>query len=77
MVEKVLVEDGRAVGAIFTQDGEHKTVMARKEVILSCGAIKSPQLLMLSGVGQVNPTINQCELISHAKHPVSDRPSSW
>lgn len=41
----------RALGVKFLRDGVFKYVRARKEVILSAGAINSPQLLMLSGVG--------------------------
>ena len=44
-------EGRRAVSVSFTQHGEHKTATARREIILSGGAINSPQLLMLSGVG--------------------------
>ncbi|KAI8980017.1 GMC oxidoreductase [Trametes punicea] len=42
----------RAVGAEFTQpNGERFRVKARKEVVLSAGAVHTPQILMLSGVG--------------------------
>ncbi|CDO75176.1 GMC oxidoreductase [Trametes cinnabarina] len=42
----------RAVGAEFTQpNGEKFRVKARKEVVLSAGAVHTPQILMLSGVG--------------------------
>lgn len=40
-----------AVGVHFLRDGNKRTVRARKEVILSAGAIGSPQLLMVSGIG--------------------------
>lgn len=50
-VNRVLVENGRAVGIEYTQDGKTHTVRAAKEVILSGGAINSPQVLMLSGIG--------------------------
>jgi choline dehydrogenase-like flavoprotein len=48
---KVLFEGKRAVGVEYRQDGQIKTVKATREVLLSGGAIASPQLLMLSGVG--------------------------
>jgi len=49
--EKVLIENGRAVGVRARVNGEVTDIMARCEVILSAGAIGSPQILMLSGVG--------------------------
>ncbi|XP_022186303.2 glucose dehydrogenase [FAD, quinone] [Nilaparvata lugens] len=41
----------RAYGVQFLRDGIRQTALARREVVLSAGAINSPQLLMLSGVG--------------------------
>ncbi len=51
LAERVLLEGRRAVGVAYTQDGLHFTVRARREVILCGGAINSPHLLMLSGIG--------------------------
>lgn len=49
--KRVLFEGKRAIGVDYVQDGQSKTVMARKEVILSAGVFKSPQLLQISGIG--------------------------
>lgn len=50
-VTRVLFEGRRAVGIEFLQNGTLHQVKAHREVILSGGAINSPQLLQLSGVG--------------------------
>ena len=52
-VERVLIEEGRAVGVVYRQGGERKTLRGR-EIILSAGAFKSPQILELSGIGQAS-----------------------
>jgi choline dehydrogenase len=51
LTEKILFDGKRAVGVQFRRRGEEWTVRARREVILCGGAINSPQLLMLSGIG--------------------------
>ena len=48
---KILFNGKRATGVEFGRDGKTEFVRARREVILSGGAFQSPQLLMLSGVG--------------------------
>lgn len=48
---RVLIKGGRAVGVEYIQHGEIKTAHARGEVILSAGAIGSPHILQLSGLG--------------------------
>ncbi|XP_046414122.1 glucose dehydrogenase [FAD, quinone]-like [Neodiprion fabricii] len=52
-VTKILIDPLtlRALGVEFVRDGKRHIVKARKEVILSAGAINSPQILMLSGIG--------------------------
>ncbi len=52
MARKLVIEDGRAAGVIFQQGENQVTVRARREVILAAGAVKSPHLLELSGIGQ-------------------------
>src|SRR5580658_10512632 len=51
LAEQVLFEGRRATGVSFRQHGAPRTVRARREIILCGGAINSPQLLLLSGVG--------------------------
>lgn len=49
---QVLFEGTRAVGVEWRRDGVLERASARREVLLSAGAVQSPQLLELSGVGQ-------------------------
>ena len=51
MAHKILFEGKRAVGVEFAHEGSLKQAFAAREVILSGGAINSPQLLQLSGWG--------------------------
>ncbi len=51
LTEKVLFEVRRAVGVLFRRGGQVCTARAAREVILCGGAVNSPQLLMLSGIG--------------------------
>ena len=48
---KLLLENNRCVGVEYQQDGVLKTARASQEVIVCAGAIQSPKLLMLSGIG--------------------------
>ncbi len=50
-VQKVIIQDRRAIGVVYLEDGRQKQLFARREIILSAGAFLSPQLLMLSGIG--------------------------
>ena len=65
---KVIVEGGRALGVEYRQGGTLKRAMARGEVILAGGAINSPQLLMLSGIGPAE------HLAGHGISVVADSP---
>lgn len=49
--QRIIVENGRAVGVEFRQKNGIRRVHADREVILSAGVVNSPQILMLSGIG--------------------------
>jgi choline dehydrogenase/4-pyridoxate dehydrogenase len=51
LTSRIMIENGRATGVEYLRAGAEHAVRARREVILSGGVINSPQLLMLSGVG--------------------------
>ena len=48
---RILIEKGRAVGVEFEQAGQTRQVFADAEVLLCAGAVQSPHILQLSGVG--------------------------
>nr|WP_275693483.1 GMC family oxidoreductase N-terminal domain-containing protein [Nocardioides sp. TF02-7] len=50
-VTRVVLEGRRAVGVAYRKDGQELTVTAARETILSTGALRTPQLLQLSGIG--------------------------
>jgi choline dehydrogenase len=68
-VDRVLIEDGRAVGVEVRVGGRIRIVRARREVILSAGAVMTPVILMRSGIGPV------AELERHGIPVVLDHPS--
>ena len=51
LAQRVIFEGRRAIGVEIVRDGERELIRARREVILCGGAINSPQLLELSGIG--------------------------
>jgi 4-pyridoxate dehydrogenase len=51
LATRIVLEGGRAVAVEYVKNGERVRVRAEREVILSGGVINSPQLLMLSGIG--------------------------
>lgn len=51
LVEKITFEGTRAVGVLCNQGGDRIEYRCSKEIVLAAGAIQSPQLLQLSGVG--------------------------
>ncbi|MBO0343984.1 GMC family oxidoreductase N-terminal domain-containing protein [Roseibium sp. CAU 1637] len=54
LVEKLVVADGRAIGVRYRVGDKALTARAEGEVIVSAGAINSPQILQLSGLGPVD-----------------------
>jgi choline dehydrogenase-like flavoprotein len=50
-VTRIVMEGKRAVGVEYILGGEVKQIKAAREVLLSAGALQSPQILMLSGIG--------------------------
>jgi choline dehydrogenase len=68
LVTKVLVASGRAVGVEYERGGERHVIYAEKEIVLCTGVFGTPQLLMLSGIG------NADELRSHRVAVVQDLP---
>jgi choline dehydrogenase-like flavoprotein len=65
---RVLFEGKRAVGVRYLKGGKYVDAMAKTEVILAAGAIGSPQLLLLSGVGP------KAEIEKHGIQPVHELP---
>ena len=53
-VQKIIIENDKAIGVVYQKGKSEITVKAKKEIILSAGAFQSPQLLMLSGIGEKN-----------------------
>jgi len=67
LTEKIIVEDGRAVGVQIRQGKKSRRITAKGSVILSAGAFNSPQILMLSGIGPAD------HLAEHGIETVLDR----
>lgn len=67
LVHKVVIENGAAVGIEVSHRGERRAVTCEREVILCAGAFNSPQLLMLSGIGDADDLrTHGIELKAHA-----------
>ncbi len=66
---RIVIEDGRATGVEYqARSGARHIIRARREVIVSAGAINTPQLLMLSGIGEAE------QLRRHGIDVVADLP---
>lgn len=68
LITKVIVEEGRAKGVEYLDKGHLKQVHADSEVVMAAGAIGTPQILMLSGLGPAD------ELTAVGIAPVLDVP---
>ena len=64
--ERVVIEDGRATGVVASVKGQRQTITANCEVVLSAGALGSPQIMMLSGLGP------SAHLASHGINVIHD-----
>ncbi|RPG00235.1 MAG: choline dehydrogenase [Proteobacteria bacterium TMED51] len=65
---RMILENNQARGVEYEVNGQVKQAFAAKEVIVSCGAIKSPQLLMLSGIGSAD-TLNAMNITPQINLP--------
>ncbi len=70
LVTRLIIRDGRCVGAEYLRDGRAERADAAAEVIVCAGAVGSPQLLMLSGIGPAG------HLREHGIRPVADLPGT-
>jgi choline dehydrogenase len=78
LVTRVLIDGEQATGVTYLYKGETETARANSEVILCGGAVNSPQLLMLSGIGPADHLI-ESGISVHADSPgvganLSDHP---
>jgi len=65
MVRRVVIENGRAKGLEIVENGVVKRIDAEREVIVTGGAIGSPKLLMLSGIGPAAHLREKGVAVSH------------
>jgi len=68
LVERVVVEEGRATGVIFSRDGQRFIARSRGEIVLCAGAVATPKLLELSGIG-AGERLKGLDLPVHADLP--------
>src|SRR5262249_52562383 len=65
LVTKVLIGEGRARAVDLDVEGGPRRIEARREIVVSAGAIQSPQILMLSGIGDGEELRNQGIEVMH------------
>lgn len=68
LTQRIAIAEGRAEGVVYRQGGRVITAYAAREVVLAAGAVNSPQVLMLSGIGDGD------HLRHHGIAPVVDLP---
>jgi len=68
MAQRVIFEDGRAIGVEIKRGDQLETVRANREVIIAASSINTPKLLLLSGIGAAE------HLAEHEIPVVADRP---
>ena len=79
--QEIIFEGKRATGIVINHEGVEGKVFANREIILSAGAINSPKLLMLSGIGNakvlkdlgINPLIDSPEVGKNMQDHLSIR----
>ena len=68
LAQRVVIEEGRAVGVEVKRGNRTEVIRAQREVVLAASSINSPKLLMLSGIGPAG------HLAQHGINVVADRP---
>jgi choline dehydrogenase len=68
LAQRIVIEDGRAIGVEVLRGGKTEVLRASGEVIVAASSINSPKLLMLSGIGPA------AHLAEHGIDVVADRP---
>jgi choline dehydrogenase len=65
-ISRILIEAGRAVGVEYLQGGQTRRADANAEVLLCAGAVQSPQILQLSGIGDPDDLRGAGVAVTHA-----------
>ncbi|MFI5011518.1 MAG: GMC family oxidoreductase [Hyphomicrobiales bacterium] len=72
LAKRIVFEGRRATGVVYGQDGAEREVKARRQVLLCAGAVQSPQLLQLSGIGPPGLLGRHDIKLVHASHEVGE-----
>jgi choline dehydrogenase len=68
LAQRVVIEEGRAVGVEIARRGRQEVLRANREVVLAASSLNTPKLLMLSGIGPA------AHLAGHGIPVIADRP---